>query len=166
MSGITREAMVRESAQEKVKSGLQLRGYTPDKVLVRPAFPTQEERATPLEITTVATGFHFDDGGTFVELGSDLTRRVCTVEFWTFGTGPEFGENVSNTIRAVFEDDYLLPLLDIRDKAKPVIDVLEILQPRGVTVQRQIPNDPRPWDMNVYTTTVKIEDFYSPSEWD
>ncbi len=162
---ITREDAVTQSAQDFVQDGLVALGYTGDKVYMRDAFPTPHERASELAVTTVATGFSFDDGGKLAELGSDLLLRVYTIQFWIFGTTPEYGSNVGHVIRRLFEQDYLLPLKDIRDPAKPVIDKLTVLQPRGITVTRQIANDPRPWDMNVWTTTVKLEDYYSPSGW-
>ncbi len=162
---ITREDAVTQSAQDFVQGGLIALGYTGDKVFMRDAFPSLNERASELTVTTVATGFNFDDGGRSAELGSDLLLRVYAIEFWVFGTTPEYGQNVSHVIRRLFEQDYLMPLKDIRDQAKPVIDQLTVLQPRGVIVQRQIANDPRPWDMNVWTTTVRLEDYYSPSAW-
>lgn len=163
---ITREDAVTQSAQDFVQDGLVTLGYTSGKVLMRDAFPTPNERATELSITTVATGFSFDDGGRPAEMGSDLLLRVCTIEFWVFGTTPEYGSNVAHVIRRLFEEDYRLPLKDIRDLEKPVIDYLTVFEPRGIIVQRQIANDPRPWDMNVWTTMVKLEDYYSPSAWD
>lgn len=162
---ITREQTVVQSAQNFVRSGLDALGYVNGKVYMRDAFPTAEERTSELEVTTVATGYSFDDGGTFVELGSDLLMRTYTIEFWTFGLTPEYGQNVAHVIRGLFEENFLMPLQDIRQSGDPVIDQLQVAEPRGVMVTRQIANDPRPWDMNVWTTTVKLEDFYSPSEW-
>ncbi len=162
---ITREDAVTQSAQDFVQEGLISLGYTAGKVFMRDAFPTPTERASELSITTVATGFSFDDGGRPAELGSDLTLRVYAIEFWVFGTTPEYGSNVAHVIRRLVEQDHLVPLKDIRDPLKPVIDQLVVMEPRGVIVQRQIANDPRPWDMNVWTTMVKLEDFYSPSAW-
>lgn len=162
---ITREDAVVQSVQNFVQTGLVALGYTADKVFMRDAFPTQDERSEELDTTTVATGFNFDDGGKLAEMGSDLILRVYTVEFWTFGTTPEYGSNVAHVIRRILEEDYLVPLQDIREAGSPVIDQLTVLEPRGVVVTRQIANDPRPWDMNVWTTTVKLEDFYSPQGW-
>lgn len=162
---ITREDAVVQSAQTFVQQGLVALGYTADKVLMRDAFPTPDERASELDTTTVATGFNFDDGGRRAEMGSDLLLRVYTVEFWVFGTTPEYGTNVAHVIRRIFEGDYRLPLLDIRDPAFPTSDYLTVFEPRGIVVQRQVANDPRPWDMNVWTTSVKLEDYYSPAAW-
>lgn len=163
---ITREDLVVQSAENYVTAQLALRGYTADNVTIRDAFPSVDERATELEKTTIATGFNFDDGGRRAEMGSDLLRRVYSIEFWTFGTTPEYGQNVAHVIRAVFENDGIMPLQDIREDGDPVIDALQLDEPRGVIVTRQIARDPRPWEMYVWTTTVKLEDFYFPSEWD
>ncbi len=132
---------------------------------MRDAFPTADERASELEITTVATGFTFDDGGRSVELGSDLILRVYSIEFWTFGITPEWGQNVAHVIRSIFEEQYLMPLQDLRTVGAPVIDSLTVLEPRGIIITRQMANDPRPWDLHVWTTMVKLEDYYSPSAW-
>lgn len=163
---ITREQAVTQSVQNFIQDGLVALGYTSDKVFMRDAFPTPDERASELVKTTVATGFNFDDGGTRAELGSDLLLRVYTIEFWTFGTTPEYGQNVAHAIRRLLEDEYMVPLQDIREVDNPVIDKLQVLEPRGVLVAHQINPDPRPWDANVWTTTVKVEDYYSPSAWD
>jgi hypothetical protein len=82
---ITREQMVAQSAQDFIAESLVAAGYGPTVVKVREAFPTIEERMTPLTVTQVALGFNFDDGGKKVELGSDLTLRVYNIEFWVFG---------------------------------------------------------------------------------
>jgi hypothetical protein len=46
---------------------------------------------------------------------------------------------------------------------RPVIDQLIVLDDAAITVDRQLSNDPRPWDRFVYSTRVKIEDVYYPS---
>jgi hypothetical protein len=161
---ITREDQIEQSVQNFVKAGLIAAGYGTDLVKVRDAFPTLEERATPMDVTNVAVGFNFDDGGRSIELGSDLKLRVYTVEFWTFGMTPQLGRNVANVIKTILEDNgYLVPLQDVGTAGHPVIDQLVIPDDRGITVARQINNDPRPWDMNVWTTIVKLEDTYYPS---
>lgn len=161
---ITREDQVEQSVSDFVRAGLVAAGYDEAQVILRDSFPGADERAKPLEKTTVAIGFNFDDGGRHIELGSDLTLRVYTIEFWTFGVTATFGRNVANVIRAVIEQgDYLIPLLAIEQVAKPVIDQLVIQDERGVSVTRQIASDPRLWDRFVWTTTVKVEDTYMPT---
>jgi hypothetical protein len=160
---VTREQQVKQSTQDHVRAALDAAGYT-DIVEMRDSFPTPDERAQPLQKTTVSLGFQFDNGGTKMELGSDLTRRVHTIEFWTFGITDGQAQNVAYAIRAILEDNGgLIPLLKIEDPAKPVIDQLIVLDDAAITVDRQLSNDPRPWDRFVYSTRVKIEDVYYPS---
>lgn len=160
---IPRETNIEQSITDHLNGFLELLGYDDTVLLVREAFPSVDERSEPLLITTLATGFNFDDGGRMVELGSDLTQRVYTIEFWTFATSPGMGRNVANVVKEIFERNHVVPLHDYGDPAAPIIDHLVMLQDRGVQVQRQIATDPRQWDVNVFTTTVKFEDFYSPS---
>lgn len=160
---ITRESLIEQSVMDHLRAYLTTLGYM-DKIILREAFPTVDERAAPLKQTTVATGFNFDDGGRLVELGSDLTLRVYTIEFWVFATTAAMGRNVANVVKDIFELHHVVPLINYGDPAKPVIDHIVLLQERGVQVQRQISTDPLAWDLNVYTTTVKFEDFYSPSQ--
>jgi hypothetical protein len=144
-----------------VRAGLVARGYDSSRVLMRDAFPTLEERATELNVTTVAAGFNFDDGGTQIELGSDLTERAYTIEFWTFGVSQEYGRNVANLVRAIVEDnDGHIPLKDIGVVGQPEIGALVLDQ---VRVVRQVNRDPRPWDMFVFTTRVEVTDTYYPA---
>jgi hypothetical protein len=162
---VTREDQVEQSVQDYVKAGLIDNGYGTDKVKVRDAFPSADERASELTITTVAVGFNFDDGGRHIELGSDLTQRLYTIEFWTFGISPVYGRNVANVIRAVLEGgDYLIPLKAIEQAGQPVIDQLVIPDDRGISVTRQIARDPRSWDRFVWTTIRKVEDIYFPTQ--
>lgn len=161
---ITREDQVEQSVQDFIKEGLTALGYTDQHVIVRDNFPSAEERTVPLETTTIAAGFNFDDGGRHIELGSDLTLRVYTIEFWTFGTTGNYGRNVAHVIRSILEmGDYLIPLKAIEQDARPVIDQLIIQDERGISVTRQVAHDPRPWDRFVWSTTVKVEDTYYPS---
>lgn len=160
---ITREDEIEQSVEDFVKDKLIENGYGLDKVKVRDAFPTVDERATEMTQTVVALGFNFDDGGRKIELGSDLTMRTYFIEFWTFGRTPGQGRNVANAIRAFLEEAGMVPLKDIGVEGHPVIDQILVSDDRGITVQKQINPDPRPWDKNVYTTKVKMEDTYSPS---
>lgn len=163
MGVVTREQCVEQSVQDYVRDGLATHGY--GAVVMRDAFPSPDERAKELTVTTVAVGFNFDDGGTHVELGSDLTLRMYTIEFWTFGLTPTWGRNVAHVIRAILElGDYNIPLKDLSQIAAPVMDQLIIPDDHGIVVQRQIAHDPREWDRNVWTTTLKVEDYYLPTQ--
>lgn len=160
---VTREQCVVQSSQDFVTDGLRTRGYDEDLVHVRDAFPSVTERATELTQTNVALGFTFDDGGRQIELGSDLTLRTYTIEFWIFGKTPEEAENVASVVRVIAESEGMIPLKDISDPAKPVIDSLPLAYPKPVVIGRQIAHDPANWDRFVWTTTVKVEDVYYPS---
>lgn len=160
---IPRETNIQQSVQDHVKDHLTALNYIPRVVDVRDAFPSPDERAAPLKKTVVAVGFNFDDGGRMVELGSDLTRRVYTTEFWVFGTTQEIGRNVANVIKEIFEAHYIVQLKDYGVVGEPIFDQLVMLDERGIQVQRQVATNPQQWDINVYTATVKFEDFYSPS---
>jgi hypothetical protein len=160
---VTREQQVTQSVQDFVKAGLSDAGYD-GVVKIRDAFPTMDERSSELLQTTISLGFKFDDGGRLIELGSDLTMRQYTIEFWVFGrTSPE-AENVANVIRAIVERaGGLIPLKDIGAAGQPVIDQLMVDDSRAVTVTRQLASNPLNWDRFVFTTTVKVEDIYYPS---
>ncbi len=157
---LTREDLVMQSIQDFVKSGLQATGY--GAAQVREEWPTDQERGTPLTATQVAAGYNFDDGGTRAELGSELIRRVYTVELWVFGATLTWGRNTANVIRALLEDEGMVSLKDYAVTGAPEIDKLVLLDQRGVTVQRNISPDPKPWDRFVFTTTARFEDFYLP----
>jgi hypothetical protein len=161
---VPRETDIEQSITDHLRYWLDELNYGPDLLTIREAFPTPEERSTPLKKTTLAFGFNFDDGGRLVELGSDLTHRVYTIEFWIFGITNGQGRNVANIIKEIFEAHWIVDLKDVNAPGAPVYDKIVMLDERGVQVQRQIATDPRMWDQNVYTTTVKFEDFYSPTD--
>lgn len=157
---ITREDMVEQSLTDYVRAGLEARDYG-SLVNIREAFPTPQERATPITVSQLAVGFNFDDGGRMIELGSDLTEREYTIEFWVFGKSHLLGRNIANVVRAVIEEnDGALPLKNIGVVGQPQVDVMVV---KRVRVSRQISRDPHPWDMHVFTTMVVVEDVYYPS---
>lgn len=161
---IPRETLIEQSVTDYLRDHLLAAGYDDTVVLVREAFPSVEERSSPLMTTTLAVGFSFDDGGRIAELGSDLTQRVYTTEFWTFGTSANMGQNIANTVKHVFESEGVVPLKDYSKPGAPPFDSLVLMDEKGVLVQRQISTDPLPWDLNVFTTTVKFEDYYFASQ--
>jgi hypothetical protein len=160
---VTREDMVEQSVTDLVRAGIEASDLS-SKVHLRNAFPTEQERAQPLEITQLAVGFNFDDGGKLMELGSDLTERVYTITFWTFGTTATMGRTTANFVRQIVEKAGLIPLKDIRAIGQPVIDQLTLPDRQAATVTRQIAANPRPWDLFVWTTVLKVIDQYYPSQ--
>lgn len=159
---VTREDMVEQSVSDFAREKLTLLEYIPNVCDLREAFPTPDERASEMEKTQVAVGFNFDDGGRQAEMGSNLIRRVYTMEFWTFGLTSNEGRNVANVIKAIFESNPHIPLKDVGVAGQPVIDQLELLDEKPIGVTRQISRDPRPWDQWVFSTTMRVEDYYVP----
>lgn len=160
---ITREDLVEQSVQDYVRVGLEHLNYSPEIVNIREAFPSAEERAAEMTKSQLAIGFNFDDGGRLMELGSDLTERQYTIEFWTFGLTRTQGRNIAHVVRGILEAQGTIPLVDVGDNARPVIDRLLLPERRAVTVTRQVASNPRPWDMFVWTTKLIVNDQYSPS---
>lgn len=156
---ILREDMVEQSVQDFVRLKLADFNYDGDNINIRDAFPTPEERSQPLTQTQLAVGFNFDDGGRPAELGSNLTRFVHTIQFWVFALRPRMGKNLANSIKQIVWAEGMLPLKDISQDAQPVIDSLTILRAQ---VAHQISQSPRPWDQNVWTVAVQVEDTYYP----
>lgn len=160
---IPRETFVEQSVTDHLREYLTVLGYDDEILEIREAFPSVDERATPLTKTTLAIGFNFDDGGRRVELGSDLTLRVYTIEFWIFGLTGNLGRNVANVVKEIFESHHIVALKKYDEPGAPVFDKIVLLDDRGAQVQRQIATDPLSWDANVFTTTVRFEDYYSPA---
>lgn len=165
---ILREENIEYSIMQKIEEGLPTYGLilTPEPnatVRVREAFPTPEERQEELTITTVAFGFNVDDGGKPAELGSNLTKYVHTMEVWIFATEARFGRHVAQAVKELARSgDASFPLLDFNEEGNPQIDTLLIPTQRGVKVQHQANSSERPWDRYVWTTTIQVEDYYTP----
>lgn len=158
---VTREDMIEQSVSDYVREQLVARDYDDTLVQVREAFPTLDERSSELTVSQLAIGFNFDDGGTPMELGSNLTLFVHTIELWVFGVEPGLGRNIAQVVRTIMlADGYTVPLKDVGVAGEPVIDMLVV---EKAAVNRQIAHDPRPWDMYVWTCTARVEDCYYPA---
>jgi hypothetical protein len=156
---VTREQKIEQSVQDFVREMLFTRfAYPADKVELLDSFPYERFKG-PLDKTYVAAGFNFDDGGEAGEMGSDLIHRVYTIELWTFGVSALWGRNVSNAVKAALEQESTIPLIDHGDSGTE-IDRLTI-PPRGLRNRHVSVRDPRPWEQNVWVTTVNVEDYYS-----
>lgn len=162
---ILREELVEYSVLKRIREKLPNYGFILKPTVnfninVREAFPTPDERAQELDITTVAFGFNIDDGGSLVELGSNLTEYRHTLEVWTFATEPRFGRHVAHAVKhAIRADDDSIPLYDYNQEGDPEIDRLLVLKAQ---VQHQANNSPRPWDQYVWTTSLVIQDIFLP----
>lgn len=161
---IPRESKISQSMTDHLRVKLAPLGYDDSKVDIREAFPGATERSSPLTKTTIAVGFTYDDGGIAVELGSPLRRYTHSMEFWTFGLNPTWGQNVAYVIRDIFLEDYLVPLKDVGVTGQPVIAQLELADDRPVIVQQQVATDPREWDKYVWSTTTRFWDDHFPGE--
>jgi hypothetical protein len=82
---VTREDMVEQSVTDLVRAGIEASDLS-SKIHAQGLPDRAGARTTAGPITQVAVGFNFDDGGKLMELGSDLTERIYTITFWTFGT--------------------------------------------------------------------------------
>jgi len=162
-SQLLREENVEYSLLQAIKEGLPGYGFTLDgsseDVHLREAFPTPDERQQELAVTTVAFGFNIDDGGRFIELGSNLTEYVHTMLVWVFATEPRFGRRVAHSIKHIMRLAEAVPLHDYNEESDPVIDHLTV---NRVQVQHQINNSVRPWDQYVWTVAIAVADYFLP----
>jgi hypothetical protein len=164
MTTLLREELVELSALALLNSDLPTYGFVlsggGQDVRLREAFPTPEERAQELEMTTVAFGFNIDDGGKLIEMGSDLTEYVHTLIVWTFATEPRFGRKLAHAIKHVFRAGQAeIPLLDFGQEGNPQIDSLRVDKAQ---VRHEVNQSPRPWDQYVWTTTITLTDYFVP----
>lgn len=157
---IQREDMVEQSVQDYLRNMLfNVQGYPEGQVGILDSF-TAEEFEGSLDKNYVAVGFNFDDGGDEAEVGSTLTRKLVTIEFFVLGRTSTWGRNLKNALVSSFEQDKRVPLLNIGDVAKPVIDYLPVL---NVTGSREPIPDPAPWQKYVWTVLLRLEDEYMVS---
>lgn len=158
---LTREDLIEASCYTFVKAKLVDYSYDDTgggNVIIREAFPSPTERAGELLTTTVAVNMHFDDGGRGIELGSNLTQYIHTLEYWVFAINTRMGRNLANVVKAIIRHEGAIPLLDVAQPTPPQIDALVVDR---VAVTRQVNSSPRPWDENVWTCTVHLYDEYS-----
>jgi hypothetical protein len=156
---ISREDIVEQSVFDFAKAALTGYGYLPAHVEMRESFPYGLDDAQ-FTRTIIAAGFNFDDGGAQAELGSDLKRRLYTIEFFVFGTTATWGRNVANVLKSVLDAEGRIPLRDVEQAGAPVIDWLLVNDEPGPRVERQVVVDPEPWQHFVWTTTVGVLDEY------
>lgn len=157
VSRITREDAIEQSVTNYLRNALFVeRTYPADQIEMVEAFD-EERFQGPLSKNYLAVGFNFDDGGRPLELGSDLVERVYTIEIWCVGRDGTAGRNLANAVRDAAEEDGLIPLIDLRDPAQPVIDHLYV---NPVTVSRQPVPDPKPWQRFLWIVHIPVVDQY------
>lgn len=158
---VTREQLIEQSTQEFVKNALFIeRGYPSAKIEVMDAFP-KDRFEGPLTKNYIAAGYGFDDQGQNIEMGSDVTRRVYTVEWFVFAMTSTWGRNLAHAIKFALEVDASIPLLNITEPEPwPTIDRLVVL---GVNSEEVPVADPTPAEENMWRTVVRLEDIYVPA---
>lgn len=157
---VTREQKVEQSVQDFAKAVLVEKGWTKDRLEVLDEFPYERFKDT-LDKTYVAFGFNFDDEGSAAEMGSDLKKRIYTLEFFVFGRSPLEAKSVANQIKFALDADQIVPLKDIGEVGAPVIDSLVVV---GCKAEKMIVQDPAPYQESVWTTTCRVEDIYYSSQ--
>lgn len=154
---ISREDLIEQSVTDYARAAIFTeREYPADQVELLESFPFRFDEGQFLK-NYIALGFNFDDGGVPAELGSDLIRRNYTIEFWIFGQTATYARNLAHVLKFALQKDQAIPLKDISDLAAPVIDSLEVI---SVTTQREVIQNPEPWQEFVYTTMLRVEDVY------
>jgi hypothetical protein len=109
---IPREQLVEQSVTDYVREAIFGEyDYPTDKVELVESFDFSQSREG-LTKNIIALGFSFDDGGTQAELGSALTTRVHTIEFFAFGLTNTWARNLANAVKHVMERDGRVPLRD------------------------------------------------------
>lgn len=157
---ITREDLIAQSVFDYVKTQIfTVRGYPSTQVEIREGF-LYDLNEGALDKNIVTAGFDFDDDGTQAEMGSDLKRRVYTIEFWVFGLTDTYARNLANAIKFALDSEGTIPLMDVAQIPPVEIDRLVV---DGVNADRQIIPEPEPWQRFVWTTTVRVEDIYFAS---
>lgn len=156
---ISREQIVEQSIEITARKILTDRGYSEGKVALIDSFPDTKGK---LDKTYVAAGFNFDTGGEQAEMGSDLTRRQYTIEFFVFGPTMTWARNVASVLKFGLESDPngTLPLFDLEADPGTILDYLLV---DGATTERQIVPDPEPWQEFIFTVHLKVTDEYFAS---
>lgn len=162
---VTREDLVEQSVMERAKTALLTeRGYPAAKLDFRDEFPQEllDNTAEGREALTkqiIAVGFNFDDQGTQAEMGSDLLQRIYTIEFFVIGTTNTWARNLAQALKFGLQQNGTIPLLNVENN-NVEIDRLEVV---GATADRQMVNQPEPWQRFIWLTQVKVLDVYHAS---
>lgn len=154
---ISREDCIEQSVTDYARNQIfVVRGYPADQVEMLEEFPYTRD-SNDLDKNLIAVGFSFDDDGECAEMGSSLTRRVYTIQFWVFGLTNTYARNLANQLKFGLDVDGCIPLMDVAQIPPVPIDSLIV---NGVSAERQIIQDPAPWQEFVWTVHVKLEDLY------
>lgn len=157
---LTREDFVTQSVDIYLRRLLAEKNYSDDAVEILDSFPHSRFDDTPLDKSYVATGFNFDNGGKPAEMGSNLKDRLYTIEFFVIGQSSTWAKNLANAVKFSLENDKIIPLLDITTAGKDQIDSLVLA---SVSAEHQPISKPKPWQENIWTVHLRVEDTYDPA---
>jgi hypothetical protein len=157
---VTREQKVEQSVQDYATLKLRAAGWSEKKLEMLDEFP-YEKFEGKLDHSYVAFGFNFDDEGAAAEMGSDLKKRIYTLEFFVFGRSPLEAKAIANQIKFALDADEIVPLKDIGEIDAPVIDALVVV---GCKAEKMVVPDPAPYQESVWLTTCRVEDVYYSSQ--
>lgn len=157
---LTREDFVTQSVDIYLRRLLAEKGYGDDQVEILDSFPHTRFDDTPLSKSYVCAGFNFDNGGKPAEMGSNLKERLYTIEFFIIGQNSTWAKNLANAVKFSLENDKIIPLVDITKASKEQIDALVLASVSG---EHQPVNKPKPWQENIWTVHLRVEDCYDPA---
>lgn len=156
---VNRETKVEMSVQAYAKARMEENGWSADRLEFLESFPFESFDGDVSKKNYMAFGFNFDDQGVAAELGSDLTRRIYTLEFFVFGQDELNAKSVANEMKFILDTEKRVPLLDVGEIGMPLIDYLLV---KGASAQKVLVGEPKPWERHVWMTTVRVEDEYMP----
>lgn len=160
---VTREQMVAWSVFDYIKAALHARGFPDDQIEYLQSFQSNLfGREEGIDKVYVAAGFHADDGGKSIEMGSNLRRKCYSMEYWILGPTTVQAQSIKNAIQEAVEAVEVIPLLDYAQQPDPpVIDQLWMDEEPAKSERVAVP-DPAPWQENLYLVTVRVMDDYYP----
>jgi len=159
---INRETLVEQSVEIYGKLRLADKGWDDKRLVILDAFPYIESDfdGDVSEKSYLAFGFNFDDSGTPAEMGSDLTTRVYTLEFFVFAKDNDTAKAIANDLKFALDADKIVPLVDLNDEDLPQMDSLVV---KGSNAKKILVEDPEPFQENVWLTVARVEDTYFSS---
>lgn len=157
MGRISREQKVQQSVQDYVRGKVfDEWDYPEDQVALVDSFNADDFEGG-LDKNYIAVGYNFDDGGKAAELGSDLVTRLYTIELFCIGATATWAQNLSGIVKEALESEKRIPLREISDPARPIVDYLIVDE---VSNEREVISDPAPWQRFIWTVRVRVEDQY------
>lgn len=160
---VTREQIVSWATFAFIKAALEERGFPDDQIEYRQSFQSNmlgdEDTA---DHVIIAAGFHADDGGRLLELGSNLRRKTYQLEYWVVAPTAGMGDAMKNAIAEACEASDVIPLYDYTQTVDaPVIGFLWMDENPARGERVAVP-DPAPWQENLYLVNVRVTDDYYP----